>query len=84
MVGGGSASAWQAAGASRSFVALEVRSALAEHGEKGMGTLVNAVECDLVRLLVWGLDVAGFDLGEVGVISPYRSQVNGREFCWGG
>ncbi|CAN0551133.1 unnamed protein product, partial [Ectocarpus sp. 12 AP-2014] len=31
--------------------------------------------CDVVRLLAWGLDVAGFDLGGVGVISPYRSQV---------
>lgn len=75
LAGGGSASAWQTAGASRSFTGLEVRSAPAEHGGQGRGTLVNAVECDLVRLLAWGLDVAGFDLGEVGVISPYRSQV---------
>ena len=74
---GGSASPWQGviAGASRPFVGLEVRSSPSEHGEQGGGTLVNAVECDLVRLLAWGLDVAGFDLGEVGVISPYRSQV---------
>ncbi|CAM9911505.1 unnamed protein product [Pylaiella littoralis] len=48
--------------------------AAAAGGRRG-GTLVNAVECDLVRLLAWGLDVAGFDLGGVGVISPYRSQV---------
>lgn len=76
---GGSASAWQAPGCSRSFVGLEVRSAPAEHGRQGRGTLVNSAECDVVRLLAWGLDVAGFDLGEVGVISPYRSQVHGTE-----
>lgn len=57
------------------FAGLEVRS-VAEAGEqRGRGTLVNAVECDVVRLLAWGLDVAGFDLEGVGVISPYRSQV---------
>ncbi|CBJ28362.1 conserved unknown protein [Ectocarpus siliculosus] len=57
------------------FAGLEVRS-VAEAGEqRGRGTLVNAVECDVVRLLAWGLGVAGFDLGGVGVISPYRSQV---------
>lgn len=61
------------------FTGLEVRTAVLqeEEGEeqRGRGTLVNAVECDVVRLLAWGLDVAGFDLGAVGVISPYRSQV---------
>lgn len=60
------------------FSGLEVRSAaLAEDegGQRGRGTLVNAVECDIVRLLAWGLDTAGFDLGAVGIISPYRSQV---------
>lgn len=56
------------------FAGLEVRSAAGEGGG-GRGTLVNAVECTVVRLLAWGLDVAGFDLGGVGVISPYRSQV---------
>ena len=79
LAGGGSASAWQAPGSSRSFVGLEVRSSPAEHGGQGRGALVNAVECDVVRLLAWGLDVAGFDLGEVGIISPYRSQVHGTE-----
>ncbi|CAN0133139.1 unnamed protein product, partial [Laminaria digitata] len=72
LVGGGAQSA---GGGAQSFVGLEVRSAPAEHGGQGRGTLVNAVECDVVRLLAWGLDVAGFDIGEVGVISPYRSQV---------
>lgn len=59
------------------FAGLEVRS-VAEAGEQrgGRGTLVNGVESDVVRLLAWGLDVAGFDLGGVGVISPYRSQVS--------
>ncbi|CAM9404524.1 unnamed protein product [Scytosiphon promiscuus] len=35
----------------------------------------SGLECDVVRLLAWGLDAAGFDVGGVGVISPYRSQV---------
>lgn len=62
----------------RPFSGLEVRSAALpddEGGHRRRGTLVNAVECDVVRLLAWGLDAAGFDLGAVGVISPYRSQV---------
>ncbi len=83
IAGGGAGSGGGAAtGASRGrpFTGLEVRSAavLQEEegeGQRGRGTLVNAVECDVVRLLAWGLDVAGFDLGAVGVISPYRSQV---------
>lgn len=65
----------------RSFSGLEVRSAAKGEEEGGgegrKGTLVNAVECDVVRLLAWGLDAAGFDVGGVGVISPYRSQVSG-------
>lgn len=67
----------------RPFLGLEVRSAaLAEDkgGQRGRGMLVNAVECDIVRLLAWGLDAAGFDLGAVGIISPYRSQV-GHVLC---
>lgn len=57
----------------RSFSGLEARSAKPENGS--IGALVNAVECDVVCLLVWGLDIAGFDVGGVGTISPYRSQV---------
>ncbi|CAN0262276.1 unnamed protein product, partial [Ectocarpus sp. 4 AP-2014] len=57
------------------FAGLEVRPVVEAGEQRGRGTLVNAVECDVVRLLAWGLDVAGFDLGGVGVISPYRSQV---------
>lgn len=57
----------------RSFAGLEARSAVPENGS--VGALVNAVECDVVCLLVWGLEIAGFDVGGVGTISPYRSQV---------
>ncbi|CAN0403677.1 unnamed protein product, partial [Ectocarpus sp. 8 AP-2014] len=74
--GGGAGGGGRGGGAGRPpFAGLEVRS-VAEAGEqRGRGTLVNAVECDVVRLLAWGLDAAGFDLGGAGVISPYRSQV---------
>lgn len=81
--GGGGPGGWGSviAGAGtteRPFTGLEVRSVASpvdEGGQRRRGTLVNAVECDVVRLLAWGLDAAGFDLGAVGVISPYRSQV---------
>lgn len=69
---GGSLSAWEG-GVSRPFAGLEIRSAVPENG--GAGALVNSVECDVVRLLAWGLDTTGFDLEGVGIISPYRSQV---------
>eukprot|EP00903_Cladosiphon_okamuranus_P020313 g18638.t1 len=86
---GGESGGWGAvvagAGATRRpFTGLEVTvrsksaalvEAADEGGQRGRGTLVNAVECDIVRLLAWGLDAAGFDLGAVGIISPYRSQV---------
>lgn len=80
----GSSNAWQAGSSMvRPFVGLEVRSAAKTTGSGGgggggggKGALVNKMECDLVRLLMWGLHTAGFDLGEVGIISPYRSQVS--------
>lgn len=86
---GGSARLTWGAATGRPFAGLELRAAAAAvsvTGEEGgadggdgragrPGSLVNRVECDVVRLVSWGLDTAGFDLGEAGVISPYRSQV---------
>lgn len=77
---GGTSGGWGAGTETtrKPFSGLEVRSAALPEDDgqrRGRGTLVNAVECDIVRLLAWGLDWAGFDLGAVGVISPYRSQV---------
>lgn len=73
-MGGGVSSAREGSVA-RPFTGLEVRSAASRERGSGRGTLVNTVECSVVRLLAWGLDTAGFDLRKVGVISPYRSQV---------
>ncbi|CAM9748854.1 unnamed protein product, partial [Choristocarpus tenellus] len=60
----------------RPFVGLETRAAGGGRRDAARGSLVNEVECALVRLLVWGLAKAGLDLGEAGVICPYRSQVH--------
>ncbi|CAM9411337.1 unnamed protein product, partial [Discosporangium mesarthrocarpum] len=38
-------------------------------------SLVNLIESQLVRILIWGLASAGVNLGYVGVICPFRSQV---------
>ena len=42
---------------------------------KGSGGLTNAVEVKIVRLIVQGLANCGVDCNDVGVISPYRSQL---------
>jgi DNA replication ATP-dependent helicase Dna2 len=44
-------------------------------GKSLSGTLVNTTESGIVVALVAALAVCGCDLGEVGVICPYRSQV---------
>lgn len=64
----------------RPFEGLEFKAAEGEVERDGgrKGSLVNRVECDVVRLLAWGLDLAGFDLEEAGIVSPYRSQVRVR------
>jgi DNA replication ATP-dependent helicase Dna2 len=45
------------------------------------GNLVNLDEVEIIRQLLFGLDVCGFDLKEIGIISPYRAQVNAIRSC---
>jgi DNA replication ATP-dependent helicase Dna2 len=48
------------------------------------GNLVNVDEIEIIRQLLLGLDVCGFDLKEIGIISPYRAQVNAIRSCLAG
>lgn len=46
--------------------------------------LVNMDEVEIIRQILFGFDTCGFDLKEIGIISPYRAQVNAIRSCLSG